>query len=132
MIGIVIVAHGSLATEFVKAIEHVVGPQSGLRGIIIRQDDDRDLKQKEICAAVDEVDVGAGVVTVTDIFGASPSNLSMAAARADKRRIIYGANLPMLVKLAKSRKMDIDEAVRLALDAGRKYIDGRNLFADAE
>lgn len=130
MIGIVIVAHGSLATEFVKAIEHVVGPQSGLRGIIIRQDDDRELKQKEICAAVEEVDVGSGVVTVTDIFGASPSNLSMAASRAENRRIIYGANLPMLVKLAKSRKMDIDDAVRLALDAGRKYIDGRNLFGE--
>ena len=127
MIGIVIVAHGGLAHEYVKAIEHVVGAQPGLRGITIENDCDRAGKQAEICAAADEVDTGGGVVIVTDMFGGSPSNLSLKACQPDNRRILYGANLPMLIKLAKSRHLDVAEAARAAMDAGRKYIDSHNV-----
>ncbi|WP_397543653.1 PTS sugar transporter subunit IIA domain-containing protein [Roseovarius salis] len=130
MIGIVIVAHGGLAREYVKAIEHVVGAQSGLRGITIENDCDRVLKQAEICAAADEVDTGGGVVIVTDMFGGSPSNLSLKACQPDDRRILYGANLPMLIKLAKSRHLGVAEAARAAMDAGRKYIDSHNVSTD--
>ncbi|MCX7558669.1 PTS fructose transporter subunit IIA [Sulfitobacter sp. F26204] len=127
MIGIVIVAHGGLAREYLAAIEHVVGSQNGVRAIAIMADHDRAAKQDEICAAADEVDQGAGVVIVTDLFGGSPSNLSMRACQPENRRIVYGANLPMLIKLAKSRQMDVPDAVRAALEAGKKYIDSQNV-----
>ncbi|MBD3665943.1 PTS fructose transporter subunit IIA [Sulfitobacter sp. TSTF-M16] len=129
MIGIVIVAHGGLAEEYLSAIEHVIGDQIGVRAISIRADHDRDEKQREICAAADAVDQGAGVVMVTDLFGGSPSNLSLMACQPDNRRIIYGANLPMLLKLAKSRQLDVNDAVRAALEAGKKYIDSHNVSA---
>lgn len=123
MIGIVIVAHGGLAAEYRSAMEHVVGKQSGIRTIATAPDDDRSAKQAEICEAADEVDTGEGVVIVTDLFGGSPSNLSLMACWPSNRRILYGANLPMLVKLAKSRRKPVPVAVEAALEAGRKYID---------
>lgn len=123
MIGIVIVAHGGLAQEYLSAVEHVVGKQSGMRAIAIGPEDDRAKKQTEICAAADSVDVGDGVVMVTDMFGGSPSNLSLKACSPSDRKIIYGANLPMLIKLAKSRHKTIAVATDAALKAGRKYID---------
>lgn len=129
MIGIVIVAHGGLAQEYLAAIEHVVGSQIGVRAIAIHADHDRAAKEREICVAADEVDQGSGVVLVTDLFGGSPSNLSLMACRPENRRIIYGANLPMLIKLAKSRQMDLPDAVRAALEAGKKYIDSQNVSA---
>ncbi len=82
MIGIVIVAHGGLAREYLSAVEHVVGKQDGMRAIAIEDDHDRALKQAEISAAADAVDTGAGVVVVTDMFGGSPSNLSLPACAA--------------------------------------------------
>ncbi|MEO0503694.1 MAG: PTS fructose transporter subunit IIA, partial [Pseudomonadota bacterium] len=127
MIGVVIVAHGGLAGEYLKAIEHVVGRQSGIRAIAIEADHDRAAKESEICTAADDVDTGDGVVVVTDLFGGSPSNLSLLACRPTNRRILYGANLPMLIKLAKSRQLDVSAAVRAALDAGKKYIDSQNI-----
>ncbi|MBW4973990.1 PTS system IIA component, Man family protein [Roseovarius sp. EC-HK134] len=127
MIGIVIVAHGGLANEYLRAVEHVVGAQTGVMAISIEGDHDRNAKQDEICAAADAVDTGGGVVLVTDIFGGSPSNLSLRACRPNDRRILYGANLPMLIKLAKSRHMPLPDAVRAALEAGRKYIDSHNV-----
>ena len=117
MIGIVIVAHGGLAQEYLAAVEHVVGPRSSP-------------KQSEICAAADAVDEGDGVVLVTDLFGGSPSNLSLRACAPANRRIIYGANLPMLIKLAKSRRLPVADAVAGALEAGRKYINAQDVRAD--
>lgn len=130
MIGIVIVAHGGLAREYLAAVEHVVGAQNGVRAITIENDHDRTAKQSEICDAADDVDSGQGVVIVTDMFGGSPSNLSLRACAPENRRILYGANLPMLIKLAKSRHMPVPDAVRVALDAGRKYIDSQNINTD--
>lgn len=123
MIGIVIVAHGGLAREYLAAVEHVVGAQPGIQAISIDANHDRATKQTEICVAADTVDTGDGVVVVTDMFGGSPSNLSMLACRSSNRKILYGANLPMLVKLAKSRNATVPVAVERALAAGRKYID---------
>lgn len=123
MIGIVIVAHGGLAREYLAAVEHVVGRQTAIRTVSIEPDHDRDHKQAEICAAADSVDSGDGVVVVTDMFGGSPSNLALLACNPKNRRIIYGANLPMLIKLAKSRHLSVPEAVSGSLAAGRKYID---------
>jgi PTS system mannose-specific IIA component len=125
LIGIVIVAHGGLAREYLAAVEHVVGHQTGVRTIAISPDDDRRAKQAEICAAADSVDHGDGVVIVTDMFGGSPSNLSLRACGPANRRIMYGANLPMLIKLSKSRRKPVDVAVQLALESGRKYIDAQ-------
>jgi len=130
VIGIVIVAHGGLAREYLAAIEHVVGKQPGIRAIAIEADHDREAKQNEICAAADEVDTGDGVVLVTDLFGGSPSNLSLRACWPDNRRILYGANLPMLIKLAKSRHLPVGDAVRSAMDAGKKYINTQNVSAE--
>lgn len=132
MIGIVIVAHGGLAREYLAAVEHVVGPQRAMRAISIEDDHDRTKKQAEIHDATDAVDQGQGVVVVTDMFGGSPSNLSlMACAGGLERRIIYGANLPMLIKLTKSRDLSLPDAVSAALDAGRKYINSLDIGSGA-
>jgi PTS system mannose-specific IIA component len=130
MIGIVIVAHGGLAKEYLAAVEHVVGVQPGVRAITILPEDDRALKQREICDAADDVDEGDGVVVVTDMFGGSPSNLSLRACGPSNRRILYGANLPMLIKLAKSRRKAVPDAVSAAMEAGRKYIDSQVVGED--
>ena len=129
MIGIVIVAHGRLAEEYRAAMEHVVGHQDAVRTIVIGNDDDRAAKQDEICDAADAVDSGSGVVVVVDMFGGSPSNLSIKACNPDNRRIMYGANLPMLIKLAKSRHRPVKEAVEASLKAAHKYIDSMAVSA---
>ncbi len=123
-------AHGGLAREYLAAIEHVVGTQPGMRAISIEPDHDREAKQLEICEAADTVDTGGGVVIVTDLFGGSPSNLSLRACAPDDRRILYGANLPMLIKLAKSRDASVPDAVRAAMEAGKKYINTQNVSLD--
>jgi PTS system mannose-specific IIA component len=124
VIGIVIVAHGGLAREYLAAMEHVVGKHPGTRAVSIDVDDDSGSKQAEVDAAVAAVDEGEGVVVVTDMYGSTPSNIAVGAcSKTPNRRILYGANLPLLIKLAKLRNQPINDAVASALTAGRKYIN---------
>ena len=123
MIGLVIVAHGRLATEFRSAFEHVVGPQEQLEAISISPDDDMEKRRKDILAAICAVDTGQGAILLTDMFGGTPSNLAISVMENTKVEVISGINLPMLIKLASVRgECDIAAAIHEAQEAGRKYI----------
>jgi len=130
VIGIVIVAHGGLAREYLAAVEHVLGAQRNIRAVSIAAQEDRDRKGREIEQQAEAVDTGDGVIIVTDMFGGSPSNLSLPALAKPDRRIVYGANLPMLIKLVKSRHLSVPDAVDSALKAGRKYLDCFDAFGN--
>jgi PTS system mannose-specific IIA component len=123
LIGVVIVAHGGLAKEYLAAIEHVMGAQDGIIAISIEAECDRAAKQLEIYDAANSVDTGDGVIVVVDMFGGSPANLSMMACAKIKRKILYGANLPMLIKLAKSRSLSVEQAIDASMAAGKKYMN---------
>ena len=124
MIGLVLVTHGELAKEFVKALEHVVGPQQQIQTIRIGPEDDMEQRRQDILDAVAKVNDGSGVAILTDMFGGTPSNLAISAMDGAKVEVVAGINLPMLVKLTRVRAdQDIKTAVNLAADAGRKYIN---------
>ena len=123
MIGLVIVTHGRLAEEFIYAMEHVVGPQTGVAAICIGPDDDMEKRRRDILGAVKKADTGSGVILLTDMFGGTPSNLAISVMEETKAEVIAGLNLPMLIKLASMRgRNTLQECVAGAQEAGRKYI----------
>jgi len=123
MIGLVLVTHGRLAQEFLTAMEHVVGPQKQIAAICIGPHDDMAARRQEITDAVAEVDSGDGAIILSDLFGGTPSNLSISLLQEGKVEVIAGVNLPMLIRLDSARKnMDVTKAVAAAKEAGIKYI----------
>jgi len=111
LIGLVIVTHGRLADELKLATEHVVGPLDQLATVCIGADDDLELASSAVYDAVKAVDTGTGVMLLTDMFGGTPSNLSISL------------NLPMLIKLSEARlDLSLAEAAQTAKQAGRHYI----------
>ncbi|MDF2798313.1 MULTISPECIES: PTS sugar transporter subunit IIA [unclassified Devosia] len=124
MIGMVLVTHGALANEFKSALEHVVGPQEFCQTIAIGPEDNMETRRNDILAAVDKADNGSGVIIFTDMFGGTPSNLAISVMQVRPVEVIAGVNLPMLVKIARVRAdMPLNQAVNLAQEAGRKYIN---------
>ena len=123
MIGLILVTHGKLADEFVAAMAHVVGQQEAITAISIGPEDNMEKRRADIGAAVKQVDSGAGVIILTDLFGGTPSNLAISLMKKGKVEVIAGINLPMLIRLAKARScMPLEQAVVAARDAGRSYI----------
>ena len=124
MIGLVLVTHGQLATEFRHAVEHVVGPQDNFETVAIGADDDMEQRRRDIVDAVGRVDTGTGVIVLTDMFGGTPSNLAISVMESGRTEVIAGMNLPMLIKLSSIRKGDnMSAALDEAQAAGRKYIN---------
>ena len=123
MIGLVLVTHGRLAAEFITALEHVVGPQTGVEGICIDADDDMEARRADIADAIAKVNEGEGVIILTDLFGGTRSNLAISLMKTEDVEVIAGVNLPMLIRLEGARKvMGVRAAVAAAREAGRKYI----------
>src|ERR1700751_5114301 len=123
MIGLVLVTHGQLATEFRSALEHVVGPQNQIEPVTIGPDDDVEQRRRDIIDAVKKVDTEDGVVILTDMFGGTPSNLAISVMSRPNVEVLAGINLPMLVKLAKVRyECPLADAAAAAQEPARKYV----------
>ena len=123
MIGLVVVAHGRLASEMVKAVEHVVGPQPHVVTVNIMSDDDIEQCRDRLIQAVKQCDQGQGVIILTDMFGGTPSNLAISLLGQANIEVLAGFNLPMLVKLCQIRvSSPLKDATLEAQEGGRKYI----------
>jgi len=124
MIGLVIVTHGRLAEELIRALEHVVGRQTNITAVCIGPDDDMEERRALILDSVANAEEGNGVVLLTDMFGGTPSNLAISIMDKANVEVIAGVNLPMLIKLASVRQTEsLEEAAQSAQEAGRKYIN---------
>ena len=114
--------HGSLAAEFITAMEHVVGPQEQVESICIGPDDDMEARRKDIAEAISHVDKGDGAIILTDLFGGTPSNLAISLMKSENIEVIAGVNLPMLIRLESARKvMGVHAAVTAAREADANY-----------
>lgn len=124
MIGLVLVTHGGLAGEFRLALEHVVGPQQQLATVSIGPDDDMEQRRQDILDRVSEVNTGPGAIVLTDMFGGTPSNLSISIMEPGLIEVVAGVNLPMLIKLASVRNDDdMADALAKATESGKRYIN---------
>jgi PTS system mannose-specific IIA component len=104
VIGIVVVTHGQLANELVSAAEMIVGEIPNVTAVSIGWHDDPDAAQTEVREAIDRVEKGEGTVVLTDMFGGTPSNLSLTFLEKDRVEVVTGVNLPMLIKLVSLRE----------------------------
>ena len=123
MVGLVIVAHGNLGAELLKVAEVIVGPLDKAEVISIGSVVDVDSSGVEIGAAIKRVQGGKGVLVLTDMFGGTPANLSLAFLDEDNVEVLTGANLPMLIKFANHRKdKDVRDLAPLVREGGLKSI----------
>ena len=101
-VGVVVISHGQFATELLNAAEMIVGDLPNFTAVSIGWHDDVTVAREAIERAIAKVDHGRGVLLLTDMFGGTPSNLGLSFLAADKVEVLTGANLPMLIKLAKA------------------------------
>ena len=123
VIGVVVVTHGQLATEFVNAAETIVGDLPHFTAVSIGWHDAAPDARAEIATAVGRVQDGGGVLILTDMFGGTPSNLGLTFLETDAVEVITGVNLPMVIKLAGLQNdkplLDVARAMR---EQGRNAI----------
>ena len=122
MLGIVIVAHGGVAREMKRILEHLTGAQPDVLCVAIEPNDDVEVKRQELADKIIQANQGEGVVIATDMYGGTPSNLALSLMSQGNIEVISGINIPAMVKLVRERKRPLTEAVRVAVEAGCKYM----------
>ena len=122
-VGALVVTHGQLGQELVSAAQAIVGEISYLAAVSIGWNDDVDESKKKIEQAVAEVDQGKGVIILTDMFGGTPSNLSLPLLKRNELEIVTGVNLPMVIKVANQSGTDsLSELVTKVKKQGQSHI----------
>ena len=117
LIGGLVVTHGRLGNELVAAAEMIVGEIPHILPVSIEWHDDVDRSQEEIEEAISTLDRGEGVIILTDMFGGTPSNLTLTLLKKGEVEIVTGVNLPMIIKLAnQTGKEDVSELARRVLE----------------
>lgn len=124
MVGVVIAAHMRLADELLSAARIITGsPLDNFRTVSINIDDNPDQVREKLLTAVKEVKQADGTVILVDMFGGTPSNLSLSLLSKGTVEIITGVNLPMIIEAAgSSRKAGLDELINLLVASGQHGI----------
>jgi len=122
-IGVVVISHGQFATELLNAAEMIVGDLPGFTAVSIGWHDDVTIAREAIASAIEKVDRGRGVLLLTDMFGGTPTNLGLSFLAAGRLEVVTGANLPMLIKLAKiTESGDLSSVSQQICEHGRAAI----------
>jgi mannose PTS system EIIA component len=121
--GLVVVTHGGLAFELVRALERIVGPGAPrARALSIGWDEDLQQARRAVDEAIQDNDAGAGVLILTDMFGGTATNLVLSCVRPGVE-IVTGANLPMLIKFSNlPADLSLKEIATAVREQGQKAI----------
>ena len=120
MIGIVVVGHGQVAVELVKAAQGIVGDIPRISAVSVGWSDDMAASTTAVRHAVEEVG-GAPALVLTDMFGGTPTNVSLPLL-GEGVEIVTGVNLPMLIKLISLREGELLHVARVVRDQGKGAI----------
>jgi PTS system mannose-specific IIA component len=124
MIGIVIVTHSGLGEALIQTAESVLGaPLEATTAVSVDLKQSADKLRKKIGAGIKAVEEGEGVLILTDMFGGTPSNLSLSFLEEGRIDVLTGVNLPVVIRAAKTRKDNsLSELAESMQTYGRKSI----------
>lgn len=124
MIGILVLTHGGLGNQFIETAR-LIGLNSE-ESVVVRSlnpADSTDHLRDEVAQAIKSLDKGKGVLILTDLFGGTPTNLSLSFLKDGKVEVVTGLNLPMVIKAINSRSdHDLASLARAVSDAGKENI----------
>ena len=122
MVGVVLVTHGTFGETLLDAAKTVLGPQENCLAIGVDVNRGVDETMESIREAIRSVETGKGVVALTDLFGGSPTTMSLSLMKSENLEVITGVNLPMLVASLQSRAMHLDALADKVKTAGQQGI----------
>lgn len=121
-VGVVLVTHTEYGAWLLKAAEMILGSQDHCTSVSVDVSLEVDKTVSALKAAVKKCDGGSGVMLLTDMFGGTPTNISLSLLGAGKLEVVTGVNLPMLLKVLGMRQAPLSELAQVAKEAGCKGI----------
>lgn len=122
-IGLLIVTHNNIGADLLATVKDIIGnPPLDVTAIGIKSSSDYERKTKEIERSILKLDHGDGVLVLTDLFGATPSNLALKAAAGHNAKVVAGINLPMLIRVFNYPSLPMEKLIEKAVGAGHDSV----------
>jgi len=123
LVGILLVTHEGLGDSFLDCVRHVLGEvPNNIRALSVSAGDDLEQKSVEGQELIKELDTGSGVLILSDVYGATPSNIARQLCRAERVMGVAGVNLPMLLRVACYSTTTLPDLAKVAVEGGRGCI----------
>jgi len=125
VIGIVIVTHGNLGRELVETAKLIFEQDIDIKTVSVNSSETKDYESlhKKIKSSIKSAEKGSGVLVLTDLFGGTPSNISISLMASSNIEVVSGVNLPMVIKAHTLRdKESLNNAAVMVKDYGVKNI----------
>lgn len=123
MVGILLVTHNGLGDSLVDCVKHVLGEvPRNLKSLSVQAAEDPQQKLVEGEELIKELDTGGGVLILTDVYGATPSNIGRRLCRMERVHGVAGVNLPMLLRVVSRSSLTLPELAHAAVEGGRDCI----------
>jgi len=132
MIGILVAAHGDVGPALCQAAAGIVGPMEKVEASTLTYGEAPAEARNRIAGALARLDDGDGVLILTDMFGGTPTNVSVPFLQPGRVEVLTGMNLPMLIKAQAVRgEMGLSELARFLRDyASRNIVLASEIWAD--
>ena len=119
MVGILIIAHGTLGESLIHCASHVLNKRPGrLRQLGVTAQDDPLLLVPQARELVKQLDGGSGVLILSDMYGGSPSNIAAKLLQPGRVEGVAGVNLPMLIRVLTYRDRALSTVITKAVSGG--------------
>jgi PTS system mannose-specific IIA component len=124
MVGILVLTHGELGVKFLDTARLIgLTSDEGVLALSIDPTASPDSLRDQVAKAIAKVNAGSGVLILTDLFGGTPTNVSLSFLEEGKIEVVTGLNLPMLIKSVNARHgYDLKGLAQLSADAGKENI----------
>ncbi|MEX1082614.1 MAG: PTS sugar transporter subunit IIA [Halofilum sp. (in: g-proteobacteria)] len=119
-IGLITITHNGIGEQVVDAACQILGqPHINVRHLVFAPTDCIEDVEQSLLGAIKEIDTGAGVLVLSDLFGATPCNIAHRAMGEHEVRVLSGINLPMVLRTLNYAYLDLAQVVERAAEGGR-------------
>jgi PTS system mannose-specific IIA component len=124
MIGILLLTHGGLGQHFIDTAKLIgLNSETSLMALSIDPGRPPEQLREQVAQSIKKVSQSNGVLILTDLFGGTPTNLSLSFLEDGKVEVVTGLNLPMIIKAVNSRNdNDLRTLAKLVAEAGKENI----------
>lgn len=117
MVGVILVTHGQFGKHLLEAAQTILGPQEQCAHIAVEGAVDMATLLTDLKNTVKRMEKGDGVIILTDMFGGTPSNISLSLLQPGKVDVLTGVNLPMLLRILGMRDQELAQLAQNAKNA---------------
>lgn len=118
-VGVIVVTHSDYGSALLRAAEFILGTVQDCASIQVDSRQEVDETVNRLQEAISRLDCGMGVLILTDMFGGTPTNISLGLMnKNDNIDVLTGVNLPMLLRVLSNRDIPLAEISELAIQAG--------------